>query len=116
MDNDNIKCQLYVDLEEERQEEESDAAELSIAGPTLKSGERRSNRRSNSMKTTVTGGEDSSDSSCYIPIMKKSSKKVTFAYFNLPSKRKTNCLTEVRKELAKASPVSKSTVQSTRKR
>ena len=44
MDNDNIKCQLYVDLEEERQEEESDAAELSIASPSLKSGERRSNR------------------------------------------------------------------------
>ena len=61
---------------------ESDAAELSIAmsSPPQKLREPRSSRQFDPVKTTVTGGEDSSDSSCYIPIMKKSSKKVSFAY------------------------------------
>ena len=119
MDKDNIKCQLYIDLEEERQEEESGAAELSIAGPSLKSGERRSNMRSNSMKTTVTGEDDSSDSSCYIPIKKKKLNQQKLVVVQESSNVRISprlATLKKRKELAKASQVSKPTVQSTRKR
>ena len=92
---------------------ESDAAESSIAmrSPSLKSGERRSSRQ---FGVTVTGGEDVSDSSDYIPITKKTKKKVTFCY--LPSKRKSSCLAKEGKELAKDGLSPKPTVQSTRKR
>ena len=97
---------------------ESDAAESSIAmrSPSLKSGERRSSRQ---FGVTVTGGEDVSDSSDYIPITKKklNQQKLFVVQESSKVRRSPRLATlKKRKELSKDTPAPTLTYPASRKR